>query len=63
MELDLNVYWRLSKLYDQIEDPFVKEKGAKKEKPINLFIRMFYQQLIGQQRIKLQSYGSAALLL
>lgn len=62
MDLDLNVYLRLSKLYDQIEDPFVKEKGGKKEKLINLIVRMFYQQLTGQQRINLQSYGSAALL-
>ena len=61
-ELDFQMYLRLSELYNQIEDPFVTEKGGQKEHPINLVIRMFYQQLTGQQRIKLQAYGSASLL-
>jgi len=61
-ELTWPVYLRLSELYNQINDPFVTDQKLKKEKPINFFIRMFYQQLTGQQRIKLQSFGSASLL-
>jgi hypothetical protein len=61
-ELDWPSYLRLSELYNQIEDPFVTDQKLKKEKPLNLIIRMFYQQLPGQQRIPLQCYGSASLL-
>ena len=60
--LDWPAYLRLSELYNQINDPFVTEQKLKKERPLNLIIRMCYQQLTGQQRIKLQSYGSASLL-
>lgn len=60
--LDWYMYLRLSNLYTQINDPFVTDPKSKKEKPVNLFVRMLYQQLPGQQRIKLQSYGSASLL-
>lgn len=59
---DWSAYLRLSELYNQINDPFVTNKKLKKETPIHLIIRMFYQQLPGQQRIMLQSYGSASLL-
>ncbi|RZB30531.1 MAG: hypothetical protein SRB1_02811 [Desulfobacteraceae bacterium Eth-SRB1] len=60
--LDWPAYLKLSELYNQINDPFVTDQKLKKEEPLNLIIRMFYQQLSGQQRIKLQSYGSASLL-
>lgn len=60
--LDWPAYLRLSELYNQINDPFVTDEKLKNETVINLIIRMFYQQLPGQQRIMLQSYGSASLL-
>jgi hypothetical protein len=60
--LDWPAYLKISELYNQINDPFVTNKKLRNEKPINLIIRMFYQQLPGQQRIMLQSYGSASLL-
>lgn len=59
---DWPAYLRLSELYNQISDPFVTNEKNKRESPINLFIRMLFQQLPGQQRIMLQSYGSASLL-
>jgi hypothetical protein len=61
-QLDWAEYYRLSQLYNQINDPYVEEHGGRDANAVNLFLRMLYQQLPGQQRISLQSFGSSYLL-
>jgi hypothetical protein len=56
-KLDWNEYLKLSALYNQINDPFVEDNNL-----LSFLIRAFSVQLSGQQRILLQSLGSAYLL-
>ena len=60
--IDWPAYLRLSALFNEINDPFVTDRNLNWETPLNLIVRMHNQQLPGQQRIGLQSYGSASLL-
>ncbi|MCB0190766.1 MAG: hypothetical protein KDJ65_02380 [Anaerolineae bacterium] len=61
-ELNWQAYLELSMLYDQIDDPIIHDPNFKNRNPVEVFVRMQYQQLQGQHRLALQSFGSAYLL-
>jgi hypothetical protein len=61
-QLDWPNYLTLSQIYNRIEDPIINDPTFRTRNPIDLFVRMMHQQLPGQQRIRLQSFGSALML-
>jgi hypothetical protein len=61
-DINWEIYLKLSELYNEIDDPIVGDPSFPNRNPVDVFIRMSYQQLPGQQRIPLESFGSAYLL-
>lgn len=60
--LDWRSYLELSALYNQMNDPIVDDLTFHGRNPVDLFVRLLYQQLPSQERIPMQSFGSAYML-
>lgn len=61
-KLDWPSYLELSALYNRIDDPIVGDPTFQRRNPVEVFVRLLHQQIPGQERIPLQSFGSAYLL-
>ncbi|MCB0164251.1 MAG: hypothetical protein KDI79_08505 [Anaerolineae bacterium] len=60
--LNWDNFLQIIQLFDQIDDPITRDPDFQNRNPVEVFIRLAYQQLPGQQRIPLQHFGSAYLI-